>query len=101
MDRGHAVPLLVEETKGGQDSHKARSKRHLAAPSARRAPGGKTPALTVPVATAVVCSTTFSWGVMGLRRRRERRKPMSADWSDILADRGVSARVAGRVSRRD
>ena len=40
--------------------------------------------LTVPVATAVVWRTTFSCGDIGLRRRRERRKPMRADWRDIL-----------------
>ena len=42
-------------------------------------------ALTVPVATAVVCNTMFSCAVIGVGRKRDKRYPMRADWSDILS----------------
>lgn len=38
----------------------------------------------VPVATAVVCTTMISWGVRGVGRVLEMRKPMRADCIDIL-----------------
>ena len=41
----------------------------------------------VPVATAVVWTTTFSWGVIEEAKARESRKPMRADCKDILQQR--------------
>ena len=38
----------------------------------------------VPVAVAVVCRTTFSCGVIGVGRNLESKKPIRADWRDIL-----------------
>ena len=34
---------------------------------------------TVPVATAIVWSTTFSWGLIGVGKTFETRYPISAD----------------------
>lgn len=40
--------------------------------------------LTVPVATAVVCTTIISCAVNGVGNRRESKNPISADCNDIL-----------------
>lgn len=39
----------------------------------------------VPVATAVVCTTMFSCGVIGVGKKRDSKKPMRADCRDILS----------------
>ena len=39
---------------------------------------------TVPVATAVVCNTTFSCALMGLRSNLDIKNPIRADCRDIL-----------------
>jgi len=43
--------------------------------------------LTVPVATAVVCTTIISCAVSGVGNSRDSRNPMRADCKDILGAR--------------
>lgn len=52
---------------------------------------------TVPVATAIVWSTTFSCGLIGVGKSFETRYPIRADWRDILYEHGADCqRTRGR-----
>jgi hypothetical protein len=42
--------------------------------------------LTVPVATAVVCTTIISWAVSGVGSSRDSKNPIIADCRDILEE---------------
>ena len=87
MHRWYTVPLLVQQPKSRQDPHEARSKRHLTHRPIR-VNIYTIPEIiyrhTVPVATAVVCNTTFSCALMGLRSNLDIRNPIRADCRDIL-----------------
>ena len=59
--------------------------------------GGMAQSLT---ATAVVWTTMSSCALKGVGSKREMRKPMSADWRDILGEGGgVSTRSVGKEVR--